>query len=256
MRKKYIISLLSLMLCLPMAAQDNAAVKKNITEYSQKAGGALKDVLLDLGRHVRSNKNLTVALQGFIKEYQPGSAKFDNAVRAIAHSDILPSILAAGKSSKTGTDILDPLLDMFEEDNTVIGNKKIRSLYNSSKEFLAKAIRANPSLYSQMKSVMDGSKAYERATADLLARLLPENLSENERACADILLNYYSYLAAGGSSSSLSEKDMETIKQAFRILAKHGGGSPFGLSLDLIMAKLDEVFPWFTNVSWLIPSQK
>lgn len=256
MRKLIILSLL-FPLCLNSLAQGREKVTESINEYSQRAGQSIKDIMQDLIRCVKSNKDITICLKSFIEEYKPGSAKFDNAIRSIAHSNILPSILAAGASENVNKDILSPMLDIFESANINLSqNETINKLYGSTKEFFAKAIRSNPTLFSQVKSYVDGSEAYQRATEELLKGLLPKNLSENERACADILLHYYSYLAAGGSSASLSEKDMETIKKAFVILSRHGGGSPFGLSLEYIMAQLEEVFPWFTNVSWLVPSSK
>ena len=256
MKKVIIFSLLSLS-CLCSFAQTEKKINESISEYSQKVSITVNDIIKDLMGELKATKDVNTALKNFVRAYQPGSAKFDNAVRAIAKSNILPAILAAGQSSAKDIDCLAPVLDIVEGHTVNFkNNEKINSLLASTKESMIKAIKTNPSMYAQLQSIMNGSSAYDLASVKVIAKLLPNDLNESQRACVDILLHYYSFLAAGGSSSQLSKKDMDTIKSAFTTLAQGNGNSPFGISLDFIMSKMKELFPWFVDFSWLVPSSK
>ena len=260
MKKTIILSLLFL-LSLPVLAQSGAqngkVINKSIEQYSHNVSVTINDIIKDLMNEIKATKDLNTAMRNFVKAYQPGTEKFDKAVRAVANSDILPAILSSGLATAKENDRLATVLDIVDgQCSNFKNNEKINKLLASTKKSMVKAIKANPSMYAQLQSVMDGSYAYDLASAKTLAKLIPSDLNESQRACVDILLHYYSFLAAGGSSSQLSKKDMDTIKSAFVTLAHGNGNNPFGISYEFVLQKMKEVFPWFVDFSWLVPSSK
>ena len=255
--KKTIIFSLLLLLSLPILSQGGKEIDKSIAEYSHNVSVTINDIIKDLMREIKATKDVNTALRNFVKAYQPGTAKFDNAVRAFANSNILPAILSSGLATAKGDDRLAQVLDIVDGHcENFKNNEKINNLLASTKKFMVKTVKDNPTMYAQLQSIMDGSSAYDLASAKVLAKLVPKDLNESQRACVDILLHYYSFLAAGGSSSQLSKKDMDTIKSAFTSLAHGNGTNPFGISYEFVLQKMKEVFPWFVDVSWLVPASK
>lgn len=252
--RQLIFSLLFLALSvIPHGASAQSTVLNDIIQQScSNASQELTFIINDLVNEVKANKDINAALKNFIRKYQPGSANFDRAIRAIAKTDILPSILAHGADIAASDDRLAPILNIIEKADgfPCIQNDRIRKLYDEAREFGYNAIRKNPKLYSQLRSVMDGSSAYKLASADFFRKLLPKNLNESERACADILLNYYAYIAAGGNTADLPESYVKTIKEAFAHLTR--GRNPFGLSVEGIMSMVKQAFPWMADLSWLL----
>lgn len=248
------ISLMFLALSMtPYRASGQSTVLDGIIQHTcNNASREMSFIINDLVNEVKASKDINTALNNFIRKYQPGSAKFDRAIRAIAKTDILPSILAHGASLAASDDRLAPILNIIEKSTAhpCYQNDRIRKLYDEARAFGRNAIKNNPRLYSQFRSLVDGSSAYKMASADFFRKLLPKNMNESERACADILLSYYAYIAAGGNTSDLPESYVKTIKEAFAHLTN--GRNPFGLSMEGIMSMVKQVFPWMADLSWLL----
>lgn len=243
---------LTLSMSANRASAQQTVLEDIIQQSCSNASQELSSIIYDLVNEVKASKDINAALKNFIRKYQPGSANFDRAIRAIAKTDILPSILAHGADIAASDDRLAPILNIIEKADgfPCIQNDRIRKLYDEVREFGYNAIKKNPKLYAQFRSVMDGSSAYKLASADFFRKLLPRNMNESERACADILLNYYAYIAAGGNTADLPDSYVKTIKEAFAHLTR--GRNPFGLSVEGIMSMVKQAFPWMADLSWLL----